>query len=78
MNFDACRTERRPRRRHRRLAIALVLGCLMLGGCAQLVRDVAMVPIKAAESMAVETAKLPFRVAKATTEAAVDAVFRGR
>lgn len=37
-----------------------------------------MVPIRAAESMAVETAKLPFRVAKATTEAAVDAVFRGR
>jgi len=61
----------------RAAAIAALIG-VTSGGCATLVRDVAMLPIKTAESIAVEQAKLPFRVAKQTTDAAIDALFKGK
>jgi hypothetical protein len=71
------RTNQRRTAAARRLAIVALIG-LSTGGCAQLVRDVAMLPIKTAQTIAVEQAKLPFRVAKQTTDAALDALFKGK
>lgn len=71
------RRKRDWRRAMRAAAMAAMIG-LNGGGCAGLARDVAMLPIKTAESIAVEQAKLPFRVAKQTTDAAIDALFKGK
>ncbi len=67
---------RTPRRRI--LMLSLLLACALSGGCAGLVRDVAMIPLRAAEAVAVESARLPFDAAKAGTSALVDAVFRNK
>jgi len=77
MRTKRCRTTRLKRRR--RAATALLLFCAVgLGGCGDLVRAAAMVPIKVAETMAVETAKAPFKAAQAGADAAINAIFRGK
>jgi len=71
------RKESRRPPRHRVAAMALLI-CVTTGGCASLVRDVTMIPIRAAETVAVETAKVPFDAAQSGADALVDAVFKSR
>lgn len=76
------RTDQVPRRarsaRVRITALALAGALLCSGGCGQLVRDIALAPIKVAETVAVETTKLPYRVAEQSAAAVLDAMFKKR
>lgn len=56
-----------------RVGLAL-LGLVMVtssAGCGQVVRDIALTPIRITEVIVVETARLPFRVATAGVDAVV-------
>lgn len=50
--------------------------CFTLTGCG-FVKDLAMIPVKVAETVAVETVKVPFKAAELGVKLTVDTAFAG-